>query len=225
MTEPFDQVSQVQRANGILADLVEYTGMPRDLVKERAKHANVELAWEWHKKKESPPIEYYRSTDLYIFDLTAYQSLLVLDVNMMVEELKVPNIKKVLDLGGGIGEYTIRAIQEAGCDVTFLELKDSQTKKYAEWRFTKHKVKPTIVTEEYAWQNESWDCVIAMDVIEHMVESEAKRTLEALRAQAKYVFANPDLIKFNDLTPQHITEFAMDGFDRSGTMIWKNKNL
>lgn len=223
MNEPFTEMSQAERANGILSDLVEYTGKPRDLVIGRCRSAAAELAWQWYDREDV--LSYYRKTDLYMFDLTKYQSQLVLDLNTMIEELRVRKLKKVLDIGGGIGEYTIRAVKEAGCDVTFLELKDSLTLKYATWRFTKHKVSPRIVFEDFQWHDEHWDAVFAMDVIEHMEEAEAKKTLDALKAKAKYVFANPEFLKFDDLTPQHITKFTMEGFERSGTMIWRNKNL
>lgn len=229
MSEEFaNKTVQIERANMLLKELVEYTKQPILLVKERAKYAMGELAWLWNTAKPQTReaiLNFYRSTDLYIFDLTKYQSQLVIDVNAMIDEIKARNIKKVLDLGGGIGEYTIRAIKEAGCDVTFLELKDGLTLKYAQWRFTKHNVKPKIVDEEYPWQNEEWDLVFAMDVIEHMDEAESKKTLDALRAKAKYVFANPEFLKYDDLFPQHISKFAMDGFSRSGTLIYKNQNI
>lgn len=223
MSEVIGTETQVQMAMQLLNDLIEYTGKPRDLVIQRAKMAFVELAWDWHDHKDD--LAYYRDTDLYIFDLTKYQSQLVVDVDYMMEEIKVRKLKKVLDFGGGIGEYTIRAIKEAGADVTFLELKDSQTLKYAKFRFTKHKVSPTIITEQDPWQDEEWDAVIAMDVIEHLNTEEAHKTIKALNEKAKYVFANPEFLKYNDLFPQHITKFTLDGFTRVGTMLWKNKNL
>lgn len=221
MTDPFkDKESSVKKANDILDDLVEYTGKPRDLVIQRSKAAMAELAWQWHFRKDT--LSYYRETDLYIFDLTKYQSQIVMDLNLMIEELKVRKLKKVLDLGGGIGEYTIRAIKEAGCEVTFLDLKDSKTMEYAKWRFTKHGVRPTIVTEEYAWQQEDWDAVFAMDVIEHLEKKDAEETIEALKKHTMYVFANPEFIKFNDLFPQHITQFTLQGFKSVGTQLWQN---
>lgn len=224
MSDQFNNLDpHVQRANKILDDLVEYTGKPRQLVIARSKAAMAELAWQWHDKKDT--LDYYKKTDLYIFDLTKYQSQLVLDVNMMVEEIRERKIHKILDFGGGIGEYTIRTLQECKkTEVTFLELKDSQTLKYAEWRFTKHKVSPKIVTEDYPWQAEEWDAVFAMDVIEHLEKADAQKALKALQQKAKYVFANPEFLKFHELFPQHITEFEMIGFQRVGTMLWKNKN-
>lgn len=215
--------TQIEIANLLLNDLIEYTGKPRELVVQRAKTAMIELAWQWHEHKDDTA--YYRDTDLYIFDLTKYQAQLVVDVDMMIEEIKVRKLKKVLDFGGGIGEYTRRAIQEAGADVTFLELKDSQTLKYANWRFTKHKIKPKIVNEEYPWHAEKWDVVFAMDVIEHLNKEEAEKTIKALQKNAKYVFANPEFLKFDDLFPQHITKFELTGFVKVGTMLYKNKSL
>lgn len=220
--ETIGTATQMEKANQLLQDLIDYTKRPRDLVIARSKCAMVELAWQWKDHKDDKA--YYRDTDLYIFDLTKYQSQLVIDVDMIIEELKVRGLKKVLDFGGGIGEYTIRAIQEAKCDVTFLDLKDSQTLAYAKYRFTKHKVSPKIIDEDYPWQAEAWDAVIVMDVIEHLNAEEAKRTLDALRQHAKYVIANPEYIKFNDLFPQHITHYTLEGFERVGTMLWKNKN-
>lgn len=223
MNEVVGTETQVEIANMLLDELIEYTGKPRDLVIQRAKSAYVELAWQWHEHKDD--LAYYRDTDLYIFDLTKYQAQLVVDVDMMIEEIRVRKLKKVLDFGGGIGEYTRRAIKEADADVTFLELKDSQTLKYANWRFTKHKIKPKIVTEAYPWQAEKWDAVIAMDVIEHLNKEEAERTIKALQENAKYVFANPEFLKFNDFFPQHITEFKLDGFVKVGTMLWRNAKI
>lgn len=208
-----------ERAVQILNDLLEYTGKPRDLVIQRCKSAMIELAWQWHDKKDV--LSYYRDTDLYIFDLTQYQSMLVPAVNYMVQNAENRKFKKVLDLGGGIGEYTIRLMQEAGVEVTYLELKDSETLKYAQWRFDKHKVKPHIVNEDYKWQNESWDAVIAMDVLEHM--ENAEETIKWLEATTKFVFANPDKIKFNDLFPQHISEYQLKNFEEVGVNLYQKR--
>ena len=208
-----------ERAKQILDELIEYTGKPRELVVQRAKTAFVELAWQWHEKKDV--LSYYRDSDLYIFDLTAYQSMLVPEVNYMVEYVEREKIKKVLDLGGGIGEYTIRLMKEAGCEVTFLDLKDSKTMDYARWRFKKQGVKPTIVFEDYKWQNEMWDAVVAMDVIEHL--ENAEETIANLERKAKFIFANPGKIKFNDLYPQHISAYQLKNFREAGINFYRNQ--
>lgn len=208
-----------ERAGQILEDLVKFTGKPAELVKSRCKIAVVELAWLWHFKKDI--LSFYRDTDLYIFDLTAYQSMIVPEVNYMIEYIEKHKIKKILDLGGGIGEYTIRILQETKANVTFLELKDSKTLEYAKWRFKKHKVNPAIVFEDFLWKNESWDAVIAMDVLEHL--ENANEMIADLERKAKFVFANPEKIKFNELYPQHISAYQLANFTEIGVNLYKNK--
>lgn len=207
-----------ERSEQILDDLVEYTGRERELVSERCKSARVELAWEWPKRKDV--LEYYRTSDLYIFDLTLYQAMLIPDVNYMIEEIDLHGIKKVLDFGGGIGEYSIRTLQETKANVTYLELKGSKTAEYAQWRFKKHHVKPTVVSEDYPWQDEDWDCVFIMDVLEHLENPES--VIENLQKRAKYLFVNPEKIMYNPIYPQHISHFELKGFEKVEINLYKN---
>ncbi len=210
-----DNTNYAQR---ILEDLVEFTGKPKELVAERCKVAAVELAWEWDKRRNT--LQYYRDTDLYIFDLTFYQAMLVQDLNFMLESAKEKEIKKILDFGGGIGEYTIRAIKELGAEVTYLEIADSQTLEYAKWRFKKHGVEPKIVDEKYPWQKEKWDAIFAMDVLEHLEDPEP--TIKAFEETAKYIFSNPNAIQFNWLYPQHISKFVLANFTEKGLNLYQN---
>src|SRR4051812_45098082 len=92
-------------------ELSIYTKRPYQLVVERCKTAFIELAWAWEAAK-ADPIAYYRDSDLYIFDLTNYQNLLHQAGlhNYLANQISKFGIKKVLDFGGGIGEYTITAL-------------------------------------------------------------------------------------------------------------------
>ncbi|MCL4387311.1 class I SAM-dependent methyltransferase [Patescibacteria group bacterium] len=210
-----DNINYPQR---ILEDLVEFTGKPKPLVAERCKTASVELAWDWDKRKDT--LQYYRDTDLYIFDLTFYQSMLAQDLNFMLESAKEKGVKKILDFGGGIGEYTIRAIKELGAEVTYLEIAGSKTLEYAKWRFKKYGVEPKIVDENYPWQKEKWDAIFAMDVLEHLENPEP--TIKAFEETTKYVFANPAAIQFNWLYPQHISKFVLANFTEIGLNLYQN---
>jgi len=132
-------------------ELAEYTGRDLELVIARSEIATIELAWQWEKHKNDP-LAFYRESDLYIFNLIRYQTRL--------QKGKIPTwfqymIKKHgwktgLDIGGGIGEQTILAMEE-GVDMRFVEVEGSQTAKYAQWRFKKHKVNP----DEYLTEEES----------------------------------------------------------------------
>lgn len=210
-----------KRAKTILDDLIEYTGKPAQLVRQRCINARHEIAWHY-LDYEDRPLDFYRSTDLYLFDLTMYQSKLVPTVNYMTEYAREYKMKRILDLGGGIGEYTIRMMQEADADVTYLDLKDSETAKYAQWRFKKHKVDPKVVGETYRWQHQKWDAVVAMDVLEHMEQDVADKALNAMRRNAKYVFCNQEKIQYGEEIPQHITKFTLEGFNKIDINLYKN---
>lgn len=208
----------VEYADRLLNDLVEYTGRPRELVKERCKAAVVELAWQWPNRKDD--LDYYRDTDLYNFDLTFYQSKIAMDVNYMFQFIEEKKIKKILDFGGGIGEYTIRAMQELKAEVTFLEVDGSKTLEYAKWRFKKYGVEPKIVGLDYPWQNEQWDLIFAMDVLEHLKDPEP--TIKQFEKATKFLAANPDKIPYNDFYPQHISKFTLANFAQKGLNLYQN---
>lgn len=212
-----------ERARLLLNDLISYSGQPELLVKERCKYSVFELAFLFKQYKDKP-LEFYRETDLYIYDLTKYQTMLVPTVDIIVSSAQDKKMKKVLDLDGGIGEYTIRLMQEAGCEVTYLDLKGSKTAEYAAWRFKKYGVKPTIVGEDHDWHHEDWDAVVAMDVLEHMDQETADKALQAMREHATYVFANPEALQYNEAYPQHITRYDMHGFTNIEIDLYKNKS-
>ena len=220
---------QVVGARQILRDLIEYTGMPEELVKERCKNAVYELAWMWHKQHKElnheEIMKFYRETDLYQFDLTKYQSMIIPLVDLMVDMADSYGIKKVLDFGGGVGQYSIRLAKEADCDVTYLDLEGSETAKYAEWRFKKHEAKVTVVNENYKWEDDNWDGVVIMDVLEHLEQPEYQRVIKALEEKAKYIFCNPEAVRFNVFFPQHITKIKLDGFVQVEANLYYNKRL
>jgi 2-polyprenyl-3-methyl-5-hydroxy-6-metoxy-1,4-benzoquinol methylase len=215
---------QAERARIILEDLVVYTKKPEKMVKDRCKYASTELAFIWDKFKDNPD-EYYRTTDLYIYDLTLYQSMLVQTVDYMVDFAKDLNLKEILDFGGGIGEYTLRLTKEAGARVSYMDMKLSETMNYAAFRFERHGIEPPMFAETYEWWDRQWDAVCIMDVIEHLSQELADKTLERLRAKAKYIWANPEQLHYNEYYPEHITKYTLEGFERVDLNLYKNKAL
>lgn len=149
-------------------------------------------------------------------------------VNYMVDYAQKYKFKKILDLGGGIGEYSLRMVEECKAQVTYLDLKDSKTAQYAIWRFNKYQVTPRIVDENYAWWEEEWDAVIAMDVLEHMEEDLAQQTIKRFNNSVKYLYINPEKLLYNEVFPQHITNFSMDdlyNFVQVDLNLYENKEL
>jgi len=202
-------------------DLAEYTSRNPDLVRWRCKIAAIELAWEWEKYKDDP-LAFYRESDLYIFDLTEYQSRLneVGIHQWFVEKIMNNQWKTMLDYGGGIGEYTLIA-SKLGIKVDFLEVAGSKTLDYAKWRFNKYDIRPTIFDENHKI-DKKYDLIIAMDVLEHM--SSPQPLIKDFASHSEFIMANPDQIVYNALYPQHISKYSLtDYFSLEERLLWKRK--
>lgn len=202
-------------------DLAEYTNRDYNLVKARCQIANIEAAWLWEKYKDNP-IEFYRDIDLYLFNLTYYQSRL--------QKSKIPiwyqymidqhRWKTGLDIGGGIGEQTILAM-EKGVDMVFTEVRRSHTIKYALWRFDKYGVCPHTEGEDYKIEHD-FDFIVAMDVLEHM--ENPQDVIQDIALHTKWLFCNPEQIKYNWVVPQHISKFSLDlYFKHEDLYLWRRK--
>lgn len=204
-------------------ELAEYLKRDETLVRARCRYAYVELAWLWERYKEDP-LAFYRETDLYLFDLTQYQTdLQERGWHRWLECILKgsPSIKKVLDFGGGIGEYSIIAAQ-VGLDVSYLEVKGSQTMAYAQYRFEKYHVHPRILTENDPL--ETYDLVIAKDVFEHMEDAQA--ALKKIAEKTTYLLCQIEGLPYNQFYPQHISYPNPSAyFDQLQTdnELWKSK--
>jgi hypothetical protein len=202
-------------------ELAQYYNRNLDLVKARCEIATIELAWLWEKYKDDP-IEFYRDTDLYIFNLTYYQSKLQENKihNWYQYMIEKHNWKTGLDYGGGIGEQTILAM-EKGVGMIYTEIQDSRTLEYARWRFNKHGFIPQINYEGYLIQ-EDFDFINAMDILEHIKNPEP--VIKMFYKHTEWLFCNPEQIKFNEWVPQHISKFDLTKyFKHIDLYLWKRK--
>jgi hypothetical protein len=192
-------------------ELAEYMGRQQELVEARSIHASVELAWQFEKHKKNP-MAHYRNTDLYLFASTRYQMDLqfhgVCDWYQNI--IKKFNFKSGFDFGGGIGEQTILAFEAGVEKMTFLEVSSSPSYLYAMWRFKKYGVEPILLNEEDDGFGTNYDFVVAMDVFEHLENPEP--VIEEIASRTKYLFCNPDQIKYSWLYPQHISHFTLEPY-------------
>ena len=191
------------------AELVEYTGRAYELVQKRCETSVYELAWRFVEDYSDDPIASYRDNDLYVFDLSHYQTLLQSNGfhNILINLLKKYECKNILDFGGGIGEYTILA-WENGMKCDYLDVQDSKTMDYAKWRFAKYGFNPKIFGHDEDLSGLKYDCVVAMDVFEHIEKPEP--VIEMVSKITKYMIVNPYELPFNWLYPQHISRFDED---------------
>ena len=202
-------------------DLADYTNRDYDLVKARCQTAHVELAWLWEQYKDDP-IAFYRETDLYIFNLTYYQNRLQKNkIHTWFEYMiKKHGWKTGLDYGGGIGEQTILA-NDGGVQMDFLEIEGSKTLEYARWRFEKYGARPIFRSENYKIDRD-FDFINAMDILEHLENPEP--VIKAIHKHTEWLFCNPEQVKYNWLSPQHISKFDLKKyFKHVDLYLWRRK--
>jgi SAM-dependent methyltransferase len=203
-------------------ELSEFTGRDYELVKARCIIAHIELAWLW-EEYEDRPLDFYRETDWYIFGLSNYQTRMVETKNDIwyQYQIRTHGWKKGLDLGGGIGEQTILAMEQGVEDMTYVDVEGSKTREYAEWRFNKYNVKPKIENENFII-NEDYDFIVAMDILEHLPNPEP--IIENLAKHTEWLFCNPEYLFFDKWNPQHISKFDLTKyFIKEEIYLWKRR--
>ena len=140
-------------------------------------------------------------------------------LNSMQAQLKEIGAKKILEFGGGIGEFSIRCAKNE-LDITYHDL-DGPTKDYALWRFEKHSADVKIGSETDL--DKKWDLVNIMDVLEHI--ENPRPIIEKLSKNAKYIFCNPTEVKYNVFYPQHISKVDLDGkFEHVKEYLYRSVN-
>lgn len=202
-------------------ELATYLNRPLELVTERCKYAPYELAWRWPEYKDRS-LDFYRESDLYMFDLTLYHDLIMPlrgTHEWFKNVIKNYGIKTVLDYGGGIGDYTILA-KEAGAECDYLDV-NGKSKQYALWRFARRNMWPNVLDENAPWGK--YDLVAIMDCLEHIEDPEP--IIKELAAKAKYIICNPEEIPYNWVYPQHISRFDLTPyFEKVENYLWKNRS-
>jgi len=95
--------------------------------------------------------------------------------------------------------------------MTFVEIGNSPTEAYARWRFNKHGVADKVKFMNEGFEvKQDYDFIVAMDVFEHMEKPQP--VIEAIAKHTKYLFCNPNQIKYNWLYPQHISQFSLEPY-------------
>lgn len=139
-------------------------------------------------KTDEGLLEWYRSTEAYIWELTAYHADLAWNYKGMCEgvcaRLKASGAHRVLCLGDGIGDLTL-ALRRAGIDAVYHDLAGSKTARFAAFRYWAEtgETLPQALTGGWAPEiGGGYDCVASFDFLEHVTDVPAwsKAIREAL---------------------------------------------
>jgi 2-polyprenyl-3-methyl-5-hydroxy-6-metoxy-1,4-benzoquinol methylase len=213
---------------GLYTELAEYTGEWVADVIPKCREAAYKLAEEWQTK--TSVLDFYRNSEWYIYDLTFYQQDILGEawyawyrdclrqIWKLHPKYKCGQTANGLDLGGGIGEYTIEADRCFRMDYVDV---DGATKNYAMWRFKARNLSPNIYNEDFKIEKD-YDFVVAMDVFEHLENPEER--IKEIAEHTRYLFANPEQVKYNEKYPMHISRYDLTPyFELAGGNLWRRK--
>jgi 2-polyprenyl-3-methyl-5-hydroxy-6-metoxy-1,4-benzoquinol methylase len=182
------------------------------LVADDFRNANVDI------NNPESLLNWYRITDAYIWELSAYHLESGFNYVGMCDGIRNHLLgstkESVLILGDGVGDLSL-VLAQAGLDVTYHDLEDSLTAKFAKHNFkacgyedkiSYHYTKgwsPTMPSKQH-------DAVIAVDFFEHLVNVEewANAVFGALTSEGFFLAQNAFAIgdaEHGDSIPMHLS--------------------
>ena len=160
------------------------------------------LAAEWKSSSRKTPREieeFYRSTDVYLYDLTDWHLSNRFPYAEVIGDFALRHgLRRLLDFGCGIGTDGLKLLQR-GFDVMFYDFRNPSTE-YLEWRLAKRGTKAPIL---YAGEDPlpENDLTFAIDVIEHVVDPAG--TLKELANRTKALVPNFPITTQKHKYPMH----------------------
>lgn len=154
---------------------------------------------EYNPQSDKQLVDWYRTTDAYIWELTAYH----LDEGFnyqgmcdgIITHLQGCQAQKVLCVGDGVGTVTLR-LRKAGIDAVYHDLADSLTANFAQFRFWRQLGRVGDVLLSDGWEANfpaaEFDAVVCLDFLEHVtdVPQWAGELFETLKPGGQALFRN-----------------------------------
>jgi len=216
-----------------LQELARYRKINSEECYQRCSNGSLNMCKAWQAKfgkdadesllKEEDILDFYRNTDLYIYDLTWFWS----HNRKMREEITgkwKPGIGKVLDFGCGIGDYGLEyAMDNPSSDVDFYDI-NIHNLDYLEYRIGVYEAQKLVGKGKLKVYNEAhgnllkkqegvYGMIFAIDVLEHIKNPE--ETVAALRRMlSRNGTLYAQVAAKGAFQPQHISEIdlAKHGF-------------
>lgn len=147
------------------------------------------VAEDWRKvnpQTDAEILEWYRNTESYIWELSAYHADPGFNYSGMCQgiaaRLKASDVNSVLCLGDGIGDLTL-SMHLAGFNAIYHDLAGSRTHQFAEFRFNRHTGRSMEFCSTYNWEPDltwedfpederidAYDAIVSLDFLEHVTD-------------------------------------------------------
>lgn len=153
-----------------ILEIAEYTNHPYEQVESIFYNTNLpDQAWQKaNPKTEKEIIQFYATTESIIYS-NMRNNVLYYDMYnsrfILLDFCKRRRIRKILDYGGGTGEYCIFLSQQ-GFNVSYCDVY-GQTWKFAQWRFKKRNLNINMLRPEDR-PGGKFDLIICTRVLEHV---------------------------------------------------------
>jgi len=167
-----------------------YTEIRKLIEKAPRLYANeFESFFKKRRKTSENLLQFYRSNKYGILDLIAwhFSKRRAFDLNFLefIKEKHPEKSTEILDYGCGIGQNAYMLAKE-GYQVTAADIKGSNFLKFLKFRCRKHKVKmkflPLPLSPTFKGK---FDVVLCFDVLEHVPDSDFKKTIKLLKKLKK----------------------------------------
>lgn len=151
---------------------------------ERLQRYQLEVEQEYQRVGDEA--RFYRTSEAYLYDLTAFAMSATKDPYLKVLTAAVAPPARILDYGCGIGSDGLRLL-EAGYHVEFADF-DNPSTRYLRWRLRHRGLAANVHDLDRGPLPGGFDLVFAFDVIEHVTHPVA--FLGELEARARLVLVN-----------------------------------
>jgi len=165
-----------------LAELRAYLGDRFDLGRLQ-RHADA-VVEEWHRVDD--PDRFYRTSESYLYDLTAFAMTGAKAPYHAALRRLVPPGSRILDYGCGIGSDGL-ALLEDGYEVAFADF-DNPSVAYLRWRLRRRGMEAAVLDLDALPPLVPFDAVFAFDVVEHAADPEG--VLARMEGLGRLVVAN-----------------------------------
>lgn len=224
-SEGTDRYAPIHLSDDDLDDLSTFTGLSKAECRRRVMaYSTDQLTEAWYRVKPQTPAElinFYRSSDLYIWDLTQWHASAEHDKYRHALQWFTANhpphaFGRVYDFGCGIGTDALY-LAARGYDVTAVDV-GGPVLDFARHRFRRRGLSAQFVESHSAVPEISgqYDAIVCFDVFEHLPEplAAARRLVSALRPGG--VLLQRGGFGGSDERPYHL----QSGIERYGGIKW-----